>query len=206
MFTKLLSVVLPQYETLLAQVISSVDRWQRPMIRGVNQLLKLLFHIFDQFPSLSSQMTNRLTVIDHILKLLNTPALYEQLSEKLSNPKTSLVHTAVALLIDLIDDPIIAEHIKQKQVTEIFLRLKSAPYPPLVQDAYKILARVTSEADIKTMKDMTGLLAQVISSLRGNLNSDLTTNAEQIHKSIETLKGNWDWEANLSSVFALLLL
>lgn len=189
-FTKLLSAVLPQYETLLAQLISSVDRWQRPMIRGVNQLLKLLFHTFDLFPALSSQMTDRLTLIDHVLKLLGAPAFYNQLSEKLSNPKTSLVHTAVALLILLIDDPIIAEHIKQKKVTETFLRLKSAPYPPLVQNAYKILARVTSEADIKTMKDMKGLLAQVIGSLRETLNSDLSTNAEQTHKSIETLKGN----------------
>ena len=159
------------------------------MIRGVNQLLKLLVHIFDQLPSLKSLMTNHWNLIDHILKLLDTPAFYNELGEKPSNPKTSLFHTALKLLVLLISNPSIAEHIKQKQVTETFLRLKSAAYPPLVQNVYNLLARVSSEADIKTMKDVNGLLTQVMRSLKENIDFDLTANAEQIHKSIETLKG-----------------
>ena len=185
----LLSTMLPQYVTLLNKLVPSARNWSQSVIRCVQYLLKTINHGANQFQINAKLVSGHLPLIDHVLKLLDEPIFYNNLHETSSNAEMSFVHIAISFLVNMISEPEILAHIKQSQVTRIFLRLTSCEYEPLVFNVYTLLAYTTHEEDIKAMKKPGRLLSTIIKSLKTTL--DQTPNDEShIEQLLETLKGN----------------
>jgi hypothetical protein len=184
----LLSIMLPQYSQLLDQLVLSVHQWERSMLRSVHHLLDVINHGANQFQTNAKLVSGHLSLIDNVLKLVNEPILYNNIHETLSNLETILMHTAISFLVNMISEPSILAHIKQSQVTGIFLRLTTCPYEPLVFNVYALLAYTTHEEDIKAMHNPGRLLATTIESLRIALNEKREKKA-QTEQLLETLKG-----------------
>ncbi|CAF2736925.1 unnamed protein product [Rotaria sp. Silwood2] len=184
----LLSTMLPQYVTLLDKIVPAVQNWKRAMTRSVQYLLKTINHGADQFQINAKLVSKHLSLIDHVLKLVNEPIFYNNLEETLSNSETNFMNTAISFLVNMISEPAILAQVKESQVTPVFLRLTSCQYKPLVLNVYTLLAYTTYEEDIKAMHDVGRLLATIIESLKIVLNRkpEKRTQVEQL---LETLKG-----------------
>jgi hypothetical protein len=184
-----LSTMLPQYVKSLDELVPFVQSWKQPTIRAVQYLLAMINHGANQFPTNAKLVSDHLSLIDHVLKLVNEPLFYNNLHETLSNPETSLMNTAISFLVNMISEPSILAHIKQCQVAKVFLRLTSCRYEPLVFNVYTLLAYTTHEDDIKAMPHPGQLLAIIIKALKIELNQvpDEKNHKEQL---LETLKGN----------------
>lgn len=181
----LLSTMLPKYTKILDKVISSVHQWKHPMIRAVNHLLQIINH-----GSINPNIiSTHLSIIDHVLNIINVPTFYNKLEKKLSNPETNLINTAINLLVNYIGEPTVLAHIKQKKVTSSFLRFKSAAYEPLVDNIYTLLGYTTSEDDIKSMQNPGILLSTVTKGLKTEMDGQ-SFNEDRVVQLIETLKGN----------------
>ncbi|UJR21724.1 hypothetical protein I4U23_024801 [Adineta vaga] len=154
-------------------------------MQAVNQLIKLINH----GPSTSKLLATHLPIIDHVLTIVDTSLLYNKLVENLSNPETVLMNTAVHFLADMVNEPTILAHIKQKKLTSSFLRLISAPYEPLVHDIYAILALTTSEKDINEMQNPSLLLSPVVRSLKEAVFNYKSDDQTQVLQFLNTLKG-----------------
>lgn len=190
--------MLPKYILLFDRTIPSVQKWKRPMLRAVNQLLKIVNHGSGNTKLISTH----LPLIDHILKIIDVKKFHDNLRKKLSNPETNLINTAVSLLVNLIDEPIILNHIKQKNVASSFLRLTSAPYEPLVLNIYTLLAYTTSEEDIKSMQNPGALLSTVVKALKTSVDKK-SNNQDRTVQLLETLKGNEKYNKNTEKIFFL---
>jgi hypothetical protein len=193
--------MLPKYILLFDRTIPSVQKWKRPMLRAVNQLLKIVNHGSGNTKLISTH----LPLIDHILKIIDVKKFHDNLRKKLSNPETNLINTAVSLLVNLIDEPIILNHIKQKNVASSFLRLTSAPYEPLVLNIYTLLAYTTSEEDIKSMQNPGALLSTVVKALKTSVDKK-SNNQDRTVQLLETLKGNEKYNKNTEKIFFSLFL
>jgi len=181
----LLSTMLPKYTKILDKVISSVHQWKHPMIRAVNHLLQIINH-----GSINPNIiSTHLSIIDHVLNIINVPTFYNKLEKKLSNPETNLINTAINLLVNYIGEPTVLAHVKQKKVTSSFLRFKSATYEPLVDNIYTLLGYTTSEDDIKSMQNPGILLSTVTKGLKAEMDGQ-SFNEDRVVQLIETLKGN----------------
>jgi hypothetical protein len=195
--SSLLTAMLPQYASLLAKVVPSAARWKRPMMRVILHLLTTIAHGSSSQSSTTAQLVSgHLAVIDHVLRLVDEPTLYQSLgpstSSSSSTSTTSLatlvMETAIEFLVDMIGEPSILAHVKQRQATRSFLRLTTCEYEPVVLNAYSLLAYTTHEDDIKAMKDPGRLLSVIIGSLQSAVDRtpSNTTNIEQL---LKTLKG-----------------
>ena len=184
----LLSTILPRYAQLLDQCILSVHQWERPMLRSVHHLLEMINHGANQFQTNAKLVSSHLSLIDDVLKLVNEPILYNNIHQTLSDLETILMDTSISFLVNMISEPSILAHIKQSQVTGVFLRLTTCAYEPLVFNVYALLAYTTHEEDIKAMHNPGRLLATTIESLRVALNEKREKKA-QIEQLLETLKG-----------------
>ncbi|CAF2606175.1 unnamed protein product [Rotaria sp. Silwood2] len=184
----LLSVMLPQYVTLLDKIVPTVHNWNQSTTEAVNQLLQIINHGANQFQINAKLVSEHLSLIDHVLKLVNEPIFYNNLEETLSNSETNFMNTAISFLVNMISEPAILAQVKESQVTPVFLRLTSCQYKPLVLNVYTLLAYTTYEEDIKAMHDVGRLLATIIESLKIVLNRkpEKRTQVEQL---LETLKG-----------------
>lgn len=183
----LLSNMLPQYAQLLDRSIVSIHHWKRSMIRTVDHLLQLINHGARQSTTNAKHVSDHLSLIDNVLKLVNEPMLYSNLHETLSSPETSLMNTAISFLVNMISDSSILAHIKQAQVTHIFVRLTTCTYEPLVFNVYTLLAYITHEDDIRGLSNPGRLLTIAIQSLEKAIaeNNEKTNQVEQL---LETLK------------------
>ena len=193
--SSLLTTMLPHYASLLGKFVPSASRWKRPMLRVILHLLTLIAHGSSRQSSTTAQLVSRhLPVIDHVLRLVDEPTLYQSLgpstSTSTSAPSLSalVMETAVEFLVDMIGEPSILAHVKQRQATRAFLRLTTCAYEPVVLNAYSLLAYTTHEEDIKAMKDPGRLLSVIIGSLQSAVSRtpSNTTNIEQL---LKTLKG-----------------
>ncbi|CAF4195753.1 unnamed protein product [Rotaria sp. Silwood2] len=180
----LLSTMLPKYIYLLHKVIPYINEWSHAAFRAVNDILKIVNH---RSTNVEIVVAN-LPFIDHILTLINTQNLYNNLEETLSNPETNLMNTAVHFLANIVNEPTILGHIKQKNVTPSFLRLTSALYKPLQYNIYTLLANVASENDIKSMDNPGILLSTTLDSLKAAMDEN-PDDQRQIEQLLETLKG-----------------
>jgi hypothetical protein len=180
----LLSKMLPTYTKILDKSILSVNQWEHSMMRAVNHLLQII----NQGSVNPNIISTHLSIIDHVLTIVNVPIFYNKLKNKLSNPETNLINTAINLLANYIGEPAVLAHIKQKKVTTSFLRLTSAKYEPLVYNIYTLLSYITSEDDIKSMKNPGVLLSTVVNNLKDEM-GEKTMNEDRIVQLIETLKG-----------------
>jgi hypothetical protein len=185
----LLSTTLPRYAKLLNQLMLSVNQWERPMFRSVHYLLEVINHGANQFQTNAKLVSGHLSLIDNVLKLVNEPILYNNLHETLSNLETALMHTAISFLVNMISEPSILAHIKQSQVTGIFLRLTTCLYEPLVLNVYALLAYTTHEDDIKAMHNPGRLFATIIKALKFAM-GEAPNNKSHNEQLLETLKGN----------------
>jgi hypothetical protein len=184
----LLSTMLPRYVILLDKLVPSVNNWKQLAIRAMLHLLETINHGASQFQTNAKLVSAHLRLIDHVLKLIDQPILYNNLHATLSNTETIFISTAVNFLVNMINEPIILAHIKQCHVTPVFLRLTSCQYEPLVLNVYTLLAYTTHEEDIKAMDNPGRLLSIIIESLKTTL--DQTPNKRtQIEQLLETLKG-----------------
>jgi hypothetical protein len=185
----LLSTMLPSYVILLDKLVPSANSWKRSIIRSIQHLFKIINHGANQFQINAKLISNHLSLIDHVLKLVNEPIFYNNLREKLSNPETTFMNTAINFLVNMISEPIILAHIKQCQVAHIFLRLTSCQYEPLAFKVYTLLAYTMHEEDIKAMQNPGRLLAPIIKALKITLKQ--TSNNESYKEQLlEILKGN----------------
>ncbi|CAF2700223.1 unnamed protein product [Rotaria sp. Silwood2] len=176
--------MLPKYIYLLHKVIPYINEWSHAAFRAVNDILKIVNH---RSTNVEIVVAN-LPFIDHILTLINTQNLYINLEETLSNPETNLMNTAVHFLANIVNEPTILGHIKQKNVTPSFLRLTSALYKPLQYNIYTLLANVASENDIKSMDNPGILLSTTLDSLKAAMDEN-PDDQRQIEQLLETLKG-----------------
>ncbi|CAF0720479.1 unnamed protein product [Adineta ricciae] len=181
----LLSTMLPQYLTLFNELIFSIQKWKPFTKRAVAQLITLINH----GPTTPKLLVAHLPLIDHILTIINTSSLYNKLAENISNPETMLMNSAVHFLANMIAEPTVLAHIKQKNMAPTFLRLTSAKYEPLVYDIYTILAYTTSEKDIKEMQNPGKLLSTVTRSLKEVVFGDESNDESQVSQLLEILKG-----------------
>ena len=182
--TDLLTKMLPKYVTLLDQMKPMIQQWKRPTIRAVNYLFKIVNH-----GSVNSNViAGYIPLIDHVLTLIDTPMFYNNLQDTISNPETHLIHTAVGLLANYINEPTVLAHIKQKRVTPLLLRFTSAKYEPLVYNVYIVLAHTTSEEDIKSMQNPGIILSTVVNRLKQEIEKK-SDNQDQIIQLLEVLKG-----------------
>jgi hypothetical protein len=184
----LLSIMLPQYITLLDKFVPSAHHWKQSMIQSMQYLLKTINHGANQFPTNAKHISYHLSLIDHVLKLVNEPIFYNNLRETLSNPETSLMDTAIRFLVNMMSEPTILAHIKQSHAATVFLRLTSCKYEPLLLNVYILLAYTTHEEDIKIMHNTDRLLITIIQSLKTTLNQK-PERSTQIEQLLETLKG-----------------
>ncbi len=191
----LLSTMLPKYIIILDRLVPLANRWNHSTIRAVNQILKIVNHGSTN----AKIVSEHLPFIDHVLKIIDVPKFYNNLQDRLSNRATSLINTAVSLLANMISEPTILAHIKQKQVTPLFLRLKSAPYEPIVYNIHTLLAYTTSEEDIKSMQNPGVLLATVVKALNIAVNQK-SDNEHEVVQLLETLKGNKNQNNNKEKI------
>ena len=98
------------------------------------------------------------------------------------------MNSCVSFLVNMISDPTILAHIKQRQVANVFLRLTTCKYEPLVFNIYALLAYTTHEEDIKKMDNPGRLLATIIKSLKVTLKK-MPNNHSHKEQLLETLKG-----------------
>jgi thiamine kinase-like enzyme len=180
--------MLPQYVALLNKLVPSARNWSQSVIRCVQYLLKTTNHGANQFQINAKLVSGHLPLIDHVLKLLDEPIFYNNLSGTLSNVQMNFVYIAISFLVNMISEPEILAHIKQSQVTRIFLRLTSCEYEPLVFNVYTLLAYTTHEEDIKAMKNPGRFFATIIESLKTALNQK-PEKRSQIEQLLETLRG-----------------
>ena len=188
MMDNLLSTMIPQYAQLLEKLVASVRNWKRSTMRAVDHLLQLISHGAHQYPTNAKYVSDHLSLIDSVLKLVNEPMFYTNLQGTLSNPETTLINTVVSFLVNMIIDPSVLAHIKQSQMTNAFLRLTTCAYQPLVFNVYALLAHTTHEEDIKAMPDPGLLFSAIVKSLKTTLKqaSNSRSHNEQL---LETLKG-----------------
>ncbi|CAF0829826.1 unnamed protein product [Rotaria sp. Silwood1] len=184
----LLSVMLPQYITLLDKIVPTVHNWNQSTIEAVNQLLQIINHGASQFQINAKLVSKHLSLIDHVLKLLDEPIFYNNLQGSLSNLETNFMNTAISFLVNMISEPAILAQIKESSVTPVFLRLTSCQHESLVLNVYTLLAYTTYEEDIKAMHNPGRLLATIIASLKTTLNRKPEKRTE-IEQLLETLKG-----------------
>jgi hypothetical protein len=185
----LLSTMLPRYVTILDKLVPSVNNWKRSPIRAIYYLLETINHGAKKFQTNAKLVSAQLRLIDHVLKLIDQPILYNNLQETLANTETIFISTAVNFLVNMTKEPAILAHIKQCHVTAAFLRLTSCQYEPLVLNVYTLLAYTTHEEDIKAMRNPGRLLSTTVQSLKTTLNqSPKDENHEE--QLLETLKGN----------------
>lgn len=183
--TNLLGQMLSQYTIILDRLRPPTLQWKRPVIRAVNHLLKIVNH-----GSVNPNViAGHIPFIDHVSTLIDTPTFYNQLRDTLSNPETHLIHIAVSLIANYINEPTVLAHIKQKNVTSSFLRFTSAKYEPLVYNVYTILAHTTSEDDIKSMQNPGVLLSTVVNRLKMEMEKP-SGNQHQVVQLLEVLKGS----------------
>ena len=184
----LLSSMLSQYTEIFNKLVSAVHNWKRATIESVHHLLEIINHGANYFQTNAKLVSSHLSLVDNVLKLVNEPILYNNLRETLSNAETKLMNTVISFLVNMIGEPIILAHIKQCQAANVFLRLTSCHYEPLVFSVYALLAYTTHEEDIKAMRNPGRLLATIIRSLKMTLKK---MPDDQIHKEqlLETLKG-----------------
>ncbi|CAF1145701.1 unnamed protein product [Rotaria sordida] len=180
----LLSAMLPLYIDIFNKIIPQINEWTSSTFQAVNYLLKMVNHKSANIETI----IEHLPFIDHILTLVNTPKLYNNLEETLSNPETRLIDTAASFLAKIMDEPTILSYIKQKNVTSSFLRLTSVRYQPLHYNIHQILSQITSEKDIKSMANPGSLLSSTVQSLKTVINENRhdETHVEQL---LDTLKG-----------------
>lgn len=180
--------MLPKYEQLLTNLIPNINTWKKTTIENVDYLLQLLNHGANHSTINAKLVSNHLPLIDSVLKIVDQPMLFNNLHESLSNVETSLMNSCVSFLVNMIGDPMILAHIKQCQVANVFLRLTTCKYEPLVFNVYALLAYTTHEEDIKKMHNPGRLLATIIKSLKMTLRRmpDDQSHKEQL---LETLKG-----------------
>jgi hypothetical protein len=188
MMENLLSFMLPQYAELFDQLVLLIHQWGRSMFRSVHHLLEMINHGANLYSTNAKLVSSHLSLIGNVLKLVNEPILYNNVHETLSDLETVLMNTAISFLVNMISEPSILAHIKQSQVTSVFLRLTTCAYEPLVFNVYALLAYTTHEEDIKAMHNPGRLLATTIESLRIALNGKREKKA-QIEQLLETLKG-----------------
>jgi hypothetical protein len=184
----LLSTMLPQYTESLDELVLFAHDWKRPMIRSVHHLLKIINHGADQFQINAKLVSDHLSLIDDVLKLVDEPIFFNNLHERLSNIETIFMDTCISFLVNMISEPVILTHIKQCKVADTFLRLTSCKYEPLVFNIYTLLAYTTREEDIKAMYNPGRLLAATIESLKTTF-SQKHEKKTQIEQLLETLKG-----------------
>jgi hypothetical protein len=181
---KLLSTMLPRYIRLFDDIIPSINQWSLPTIQAAYHLLELVSHGDEN----SKIIATHLPFIDHVLNIIDTPTLYNKVDQTLSKPEAVLIHNAINFLAEIVSEPTILSHIKQKKLTPSFLRLASARYEPLVYNIYTLLAYTTSEEDIKEMHNPGVLLSTVNKKLQTVI-TQKPDDHHQIEQLLETLKG-----------------
>lgn len=189
--SSLLTTMLPHYASLLGKVVPSASQWKRPMLRVILHLLTLIAHGSSRPSSSTAQLVSRhLSVIDHVLRLVDEPTLYQSLGPSTSSLSSLVMETAVEFLVDMIGEPSILAHVKQRQATRSFLRLTTCENESVVLNAYSLLAYTTHEDDIKAMKDPGRLLSVIIGSLQSAV-SRTPSNTMNIEQLLKTLKGTF---------------
>lgn len=184
----LLSIMLPQYIQLFDKLVSTINEWKRTTIESVYYLLQIINHGANYFQTNAKLMNSDLLFVDNVLKIVNEPILYNNLQQTLSNAETKLMNTAISFLETIIREPTILAHIKQRELTNVFLRLTSCQYEPLVFSVYALLARITREEDIKAMPNPGRLLAPIIESLNIAVRNTSDDEDHKLHL-LEVLKG-----------------
>ena len=185
----LLSSMLSQYVELFNKFVPSSSNWKRAMIRSFDHLLDIINHGSDHFQTNAKHISNYPSLIDNVLKLINEPILYNNISETLSNVETILMNREISFLVNMINEPTILSYIKQTKSVGVFLRLTSCKYEPLIFNVYTLLAYTTREEDIIAMQNPGRLLTIILRALKTTLDRT-PDNKNHVEQLLETLKGN----------------
>ncbi|UJR27658.1 hypothetical protein I4U23_008939 [Adineta vaga] len=192
---QLLSTMLSHYVTILGQAMKSCAHWSQSMIRCVESILATINHGTHEFPNNVKMMSDHLALIDHVLKLLDEPILYNNVNETLSNGETMLLNSAMRFLVLMMSEPNVLAHMKESHAAQSFLRLTSCKNEGVVLNAYTLLANAIHEDDIKLMLNLDQLLAKIIQSLKLTL-KEKSDKKNQTKQLLGILKGK-----NISELF-----
>ncbi|CAF3001833.1 unnamed protein product [Rotaria socialis] len=183
MITSLLTAMVSQYVTLLNKTIPFIFQWNQSMFDAINHLLKLANH-----ESVNVKVfIDHLPFVNHILTLIDTSMLYNNMVELLSTEETTLINTAISFLLKVTSEPTILAHIKQQKTTSILLRLTSTQHESLRFNTYMLLAHTATEEDIKAMPKPGILVTAVYRSLK-TLIREKPDDRKQMRQTLETLK------------------
>ncbi|CAF2157906.1 unnamed protein product [Rotaria magnacalcarata] len=183
MINSLLTAMVSQYGTLLNKTIPFIFQWNQPMFDAINHLLKLANHKSTNV----KVFIDHLPFVNHILTLIDTSILYNNIVESLSSQETMLINTAISFLVKVTSEPTILTYIKQQKTTSILLRLTSTQYEPLRFNTYMLLAHTATEEDIKAMPKP-GILVTVVYRSLNTLIREKPDDQNQMRQTLETLK------------------
>lgn len=198
----LLPSMLPKYITIFENLIPSVNDWKKLTFEAVNYLLLITNYGTDEFETHAKLIAEHLPLIDHILKLIDQPAIYDKIEAVASNQQTTLMETAMNFFVNLINESTIVSHIRQARVAPVFLRLASCRNEQITLQANNLLAYASSEDDIKSMKNPGKLLKTNIKSIQTAL-SKSPKDQSYMAQLLETLKGNRLYFLHFTKIFYL---
>ncbi|CAF1049409.1 unnamed protein product [Didymodactylos carnosus] len=149
---KLGDIMLKRFEQVLCQLTQTVSNWNESMMKAV-QYISYVLRRFGEFDSTRKRLNGHLKIIDSIMMILNSSHLHHQVLKQEQNVETTLIYTAIWVLSSLENDSELTAYIKANHNTQTFMTLTNAKYKPIQTYAYKILAVVMNEDDIKQSDD-----------------------------------------------------
>ena len=158
---------------MMTKSLLSISEWKKAMLRSMYHLMMMINHRSSHTSSVTSTLVSEhLSLIDCVLKLVDAPILYNHLDGKSSNVETLLMNVVIDFLVNMINEPSILAHIKQARMAERFLRLTSCGDEQLVLNVHTLLAYTTHEEDIAAMPNAGQLLSIIVESLKKHTESN----------------------------------
>lgn len=191
--------MLPRYALILDQQIKSIQRWTRPIMRGIHNLVITIVYAEGYFTPYTKSVPFR-ALIDHLLTILSEPTLISKIHPTSNNIETLLIDATLVVFSVLVYESDALEYIKQRKPIEIFRKLTKTPYETIVLNAYMMLAYTMDDNDIKkSHTDLIQLLSTTYTLLKTTIDTrqqvtlDQNSDKENIDRNIlqllETLKG-----------------
>lgn len=204
---RLLGRMLPRYASILDQHLSAVKSWTRSTMRAIHNLLTTLIYAEGYYTPHANDQAFR-SLIDHLLRLLDIPALRDKVRSNSNNIETLLIDAALTIFTIVVYEPDALDYIRQRKPVAVFRQLTSAPSETIVLNAYVLLAYTVEEEDIKaSLADYSQLLSTILDRLQRviktlqQINTNDYSNQENLTRNsmqlIETLKGKHFGETSL---------
>ncbi|CAF0755710.1 unnamed protein product [Didymodactylos carnosus] len=161
----LLDVMLSNYEQIFSKFIPMIHSWNHSIILPIHHITNVLTGTCN-VKSCKMRLTKRLNIVNDILIILSADNICNEVKNTLSNAQSMLINSAIACLFNLTLEEDILAYIKEKNVTQAFLKLTNSQYDRIEVHAYMILACIMNEDDIKKLADPTKITAVFINFLK----------------------------------------